>query len=606
MLDESLAGGIVVDREIRFRLGKNPFSSKTLNNLQWKKRLKEATLSRTVSDRIVEFLAEMGVRQIFGIPGDTIDSLMEALRIQSAVHFVVMRHEEAGAFAASAQAKLSGNLAVCVGCQGPGAIHLLNGLYDAALDHVPVLAITGQVPREQIGTGRPQEIDQLRLFGDVAIYNQEVRSPDNLELVLSQAVREALVLRGVAHLSIPSDVMRLPAPPRPRELSKDRFEPRAIIRPPLSEILRAGEILDRASRVTILYGEGARRSEAPLLALSWRLGAPLVHTTRSKDILPSLHPSVMGGIGLMGSRAANHAIQSSDALLVVGSDFAFREYYPDDVPIIQVEIDPSRIGRRAPVEVGLLGEAREVLPSLTEQVHKRTDSSFLDRMKKERKKEVEEGLRTKEDGLLHPRDLTRMIGDRAPDDAIFLLDAGTVTVWANNYLYIRGTQRFVWSSNLGSLGFALPAAIGAKFSYRNRPVVALTGDGGMGMLLGDLATAVQYHLPMVVVVYNNGSYQFIEYEEEAEGNPVFGTKLKNPDFVALSRAFGGDGATVRNLKDVPEALDAAFASGVPFVIDAFVNPNELYIPPLLTSHMVMEFARSQIRSFFAKPSEAEG
>ncbi len=563
-------------------------------------------MSRTVSDRIVEFLAERGVREIFGIPGDTIDSLMESLRKQSDVHFVVMRHEEAGAFAASAQGKLSGNLAVCVGCQGPGAIHLLNGLYDAALDHVPVLAITGQIPRDQIGTGRPQEIDQLRLFGDVAIYNQEVRSPENLEAVLSQAVRQALSLRGVAHLSIPSDVMRLPAPPRPPGVSKDRFEFHSITRPPLSEILRAGEILDRASRVTILYGEGARRAEAPLLALAWRLGAPLVHTTRSKDILPSRHPSVMGGIGLMGSRAANHAVQNSDALLVVGSDFAFREYYPDGVPIVQVEIDPSRIGRRVPIEVGLLGEAREVLPALAEQVHERTDTSFLDRMRKEREKEVAGQDRRMEDGLLHPGDLAGMIGDRAPDDTIFLLDAGTVTVWANNYLNIRGSQRFIWSSNLGSLGFALPAAIGAKFAYRCRPVVSMTGDGGFGMLLGDLATAVHYRLPLVVVVFNNGSYQFIEYEEEAEGNPVFGTKLTNPDFVALSRAFGGDGATVRSLKEVPEALDAAFSSRVPFVIDAFVNPNELYIPPLLTPHMVMEFARSQIRSFFAKPSEAEG
>jgi len=562
-------------------------------------------MSRTVSDRIVDFLSEQGVRQVFGIPGDTIDSLMESLRKQSRVHFVIMRHEEAGAFAASAQAKLSGNLGVCVGCQGPGAIHLLNGLYDAAMDHVPVLAITGQIPRDQIGTMMPQEINQMRLFEDVAVYNQEVRSPENLEAVLSQAVRQALVRRGVAHLSIPSDVMRLPAPPRSPESRYSHVPARAIVRPPLEDLQRAGEILDRASRVTLLYGEGARRSEATLLALAWRLGAPLVHTTRSKDILPNRHPSVMGGIGLMGSRAANHAIQNSDALLVVGSDFAFREYYPEGVPVIQVEIDPTRIGRRIPVEVGLLGEAREVLPLLLEHLHERTDFSFLERMRKEREKEIAERSHPKKDGLLHPGDLARQIGERAPEDTIYLVDAGTVTVWANNFLDIRGSQRFVWSSNLGSLGFALPAAIGARLAYRDRPVVALTGDGGFGMLLGDLATAVRYHLPLVIIVYNNGSYQFIEYEEEAEGNPVFGTKLANPDFVALSRSFGGDGTSVRNPEEVPEALEAAFASRIPFVIDAHVNPRELYIPPLLTSRMVLEFARSQIRSYFARPSEAE-
>ena len=564
-------------------------------------------MARTVSDRIVEFLEERGVAQIFGIPGDTIDSLMESLRKQNAVHFVVMRHEEAGAFAASAQAKLTGKLAVCVGCQGPGAIHLLNGLYDAALDHVPVLAITGQISRDEIGTGRPQEIDQLRLFGEVAVYNQEVRSPDNLEAVLARAVQEALSRNGVAHVSVPSDVMRLPAPPRPPAGEEEsRFHSRTIVHPPLSEIRKAGEILDRADRVVILYGEGARRAGALLAGLAWRLGAPLVHTTRSKDILPSRHPSVMGGIGLMGSRTANRALQECDALLVVGSDFAFREYYPEKVPIVQIDIDPARIGRRVPVTLGLVGESREVLPLLSEEVHERTGCAFLEQMRREREREVAGQSRDRGDALLHPGTLSRMIGEHSPDDTLFLADAGTVTVWANNFLEIRGTQRFVWSANLGSLGFALPAAIGAKFAFRTRPVVALTGDGGFGMLLGDLATAVRYHLPLVVVVYNNGSYQFIEYEEEAEGNPVFGTKLTNPDFVGLSRAFGGEGRTVRVPEEVPEALELAFASPVPFVIDARVNPDELYIPPLLTPRMVVAFARSQIRSFFAPPSEAEG
>ena len=564
-------------------------------------------MSRTVSDRIVEFLGERGVEQVFGIPGDTIDALMESLRKQKAVHFVVMRHEEAGAFAASAQSKLTGHLAVCVGCQGPGAIHLLNGLYDAALDHVPVLAITGQIPRDEIGTGKPQEINQLRLFGDVAVYNQEVRSADNLEAVLTRAVQEALYRKGVAHVSIPSDVMRLSAPLKPDVREEEtRFRIRAIVRPPHSEIQKASEILDRASRVTILYGEGARRSEAPLLALSWRLNAPLVHTTRSKDILPSRHPSVMGGIGLMGSRTANHAIQECEALLVIGSDFAFREYYPENIPVIQIDIDPSRIGRRIPVAVGLSGEARAILPALLDEVHERTDCTFLDRMRKEREKEIAGRIRDKEDGLLHPGELSWIIGEQSPEDTLFLVDAGSVTVWANNCLDIRGTQRFVWSANLGSLGFALPAAIGAKFAARTRPVVALTGDGGFGMLLGDLSTAVRYHLPIVIVVYNNGAYQFIEYEESAEGNPVFGTKLTNPDFVALAQAFGADGRIVKKPEDVSGALTAAFSSPVPYVIDARVNPKELYIPPLLTPHMVLAFARSQIRSFFAAPSEAEG
>ncbi|MHB1285181.1 MAG: thiamine pyrophosphate-binding protein [Leptospirales bacterium] len=562
-------------------------------------------MGQTVSDQIVEFLLEAGVRYVFGIPGDTIDSLMEALRKKPELKFILVRHEETGAFAASAQAKLSGRLAVCVGCQGPGAIHLLNGLYDAALDRVPVLAITGQVDSSLIGTRTVQEINQIGLFSDVAVYNHEVRSPKNLPLVLEEAIRMAYAGPGVAHLSIPSDIMQSNAFPDAVPMESVLVGQRVLSPEPSPVLLQEfANVLGGKKRVTILYGDGARGAKEPLLALADTLNAPLVYTTRSKDIVSNDHPHVMGGIGLMGSRAGNQAVNHAEVLLVVGSSFAFREYYPEGIPILQIDRDPSRIGLHVPATHGLVSSSARALERLNEMVVPNLDRTFLDHCTEHHLSEwkLQKGGSPGPSflGKVPPDAVMRGIGKRSLENTVYCVDSGTVTVLANNFPHIREGQRFLWSWNLGSLACALPYALGAGLLNPDNPVVVLAGDGGFEMLMGDLSTLAQYQIPVLIVVFNNGTLRFIEYEEMRDGNPPWGTRFVNPDYVRVAEAFGFRGIRVEYEDQLEEALDQAFSANKTVIVDVLVDPEALWIPPVLNARMVTGYLTSKIRSFFAK------
>ncbi len=564
-------------------------------------------MSKNVSDQIVEFLTEIGVKYIYGIPGDTIDSLMESLRKQDKIKFVVTRHEEAAALAASAQAKLTGELAVCTACQGPGAVHLLNGLYDAAMDHAPVLAITGQVASNLIGSGMPQEINQIALFEEVALYNQELRHSDQVLPVFTSAVQAAKDYKGVAHISIPSDIMRMPiSQNKPRYAALNTQYAVTVAKEALEQ---AASLLNAAQHITILYGDGARDASVEIIKLAETLKAPLVHTTRSKDVIDNQHPQYMGGIGLMGSRAGNYAVHECELLLVVGSSFAFHEYYPQKAQIIQIDHDPLKIAKHEAVTLGLVGDTKCVVTELISRIIEKNLDGFLSRCEKVRKLndtiEAWEDRIGKNPNLIHPQTLTHKLNQYLPEDAVICTDAGSVTIWANNFLKLNGKQRYTWSANLASLGTGLAFAIGAQLAYPKRKVICLAGDGGFDMLIGDFATAVRNNMPILFIIYNNSAYGFIELEEQGEGNPIFGTKFTNPDFAALAKAFGAQGITVKNPNDLDTALAQGMQSNGPFLIDVYVNPKERYIPPVITPKMVEEFARSQIRSWFAKPSKAD-
>ncbi len=556
-------------------------------------------MSKNVSDQMVEILSQVGVKQIFGIPGDTIDSLMESLRSQDKIQFIIMRHEASGAFAASAQAKLTGELAVCVACQGPGAVNLLNGLYDAALDRVPVLAITGQVSSELIGTGMPQEINQLSLFNDVAIFNQEVRSAENFPQLLMLAAQAAINHKGVAHLSVPSDIMRQAAvrlDPRYKIL---QFNSKLI--PSDEEIDSVAQKINKASKITILYGGGALHAAEELKNISSLLKAPLVHTTRSKDILDNRLANYVGGIGIMGARSGNHAVSECDLLLVVGSSFAFKEFYPSHADIIQIDCNIGRIGAHVAITQGLLGDAKLTLGALTERLSPKTDDSFL-KSAQEMKVKVGEHqhyfAKPTEDGkFIHPQALTERIGLLADEDAIFCVGTGSVTVYCNNYLHLNGRQRLLWTWNLASLGWALAAALGCKLAMPHRQVIVPVGDGDFQMLIADLITFVKYRLPVVFVIYNNSKYRFIELEESGEGNPSFGTDLLNPDYAKLAVAHGAFGISVTSYSQIDSALQEAFRCGKPAIVDVTVNPEELFIPPKVTPKMVFSFAESKVKEW---------
>lgn len=551
-----------------------------------------------VSDQIIKILTHVGVKQIFGIPGDTIDSMMESLRKQNEIEFIILRHEESGAFAASAQAKLTGKLAVCVACQGPGAVHLLNGLYDAALDRVPVLAITGQVDSTLIGTRMPQEINQMSLFNDVTIYNQEIRSAKSLGRILSLACRAALNKRGVAHISIPADIMRESAVVEEME-QIIAYESQMV--PSKQSVEKAAEFLNRADKISILYGGGARLAGEQLIKLSQILNAPLIHTTRSKDILDNHFENYVGGIGLMGNAAGNKAAQECKVLLTVGSSFAFKDFYPKKADIIQIDNDPTRIGAHVPITTAIVADCDIALKELMEYVKPKNDDSFLKMIRAAKTKKFDVGnliAKSKEkEKFVNPQLLMEHVTKLADDDAIFCVGTGTSTIYCNNYLQLNGKQRFLWSWNLASLGWAMPAAMGCKLAAPNRQVIAPMGDGDFHMLIADFITLIKYELPVVFIVFNNSCYRFIELEEAGEGDPPFGTELLNPDYTKLAEAHGGKGIKLTDNSQIEDALKKAFSAKVPTIIDVQTSPDELFMPPKITSKMAINFMKSEIKGW---------
>lgn len=561
-------------------------------------------MSYNVSDQIVDILNQIGVKRIYGIPGDTIDSMMESLRKQKNIDFIVMRHEETGAFAASCHAKLTGEIGVVAACQGPGANHLVNGLYDAMLDHVPVLAITGAIETQLIGTRMPQETNQIKLFDDCTVYNAEVRSAENLPHVLELAIHKAYSKRGPAHVSIPSDIMR--AVTKKWTLSPLALHERATALPSAESLNAAAEVINKASKVAILYGEGARGCAEQLTELSTVLNAPLVHTARSKDIVPEAHQNCVGGIGLMGSVGGNYAVKHCDALLVVGSSYAWREFYPENVPTIQIDADMDRLALRTHVTHPVHGDARLSLESLIKKVKHKSSDSFLKKSIQEKHGwHAELSFKPKDSKkgeAVHPQTFMSALNEQLPDDAIVVCDAGTVTIWGNNILQMKENQRFVWCANLASLGNGLPYAIASQFTYPNRKIVALCGDGGFQMSIADLPTAVMYQLPIIFIIYNNSAYQFIELEEQGEGNPPFGTHFYNPDYAKLAEAHGAIGLNVNEQGDIANALTQAFGADRPVVIDVKVNPDELIIPPIFQAQKVFNFTKAMVREWFGRKS----
>lgn len=551
-----------------------------------------------VSDQIIKILAQIGVKHIFGIPGDTIDSMMESIRKQKDLEFIVLRHEECGAFAASAQAKLTGKLAVCVACQGPGAIHLLNGLYDAALDRVPVLAITGQVDSDLIGTHMPQEINQLSLYDDVTIYNQEIRSATNLPRVLTLACRAALNKRGVAHISIPADIMRKPAV---NEKIEEIVVYESKVYPSRENIQKITNLIDQAERISILYGGGAKNAKEQLLKIAEKLNAPLIHTTRSKDLIDNHHPHYVGGIGLMGNVAANRAATECDLLLVVGSSFAFRDFYPKKAEIVQIDNDPARLGAHVPITAAMLADCDSALSLLFESVKFKTHDHFLKEIQASKNPKFDPTKLFQKIGnnkeYVDPQCLIENVSKHAKDDAIFCIGTGTATIFCNNHLHLNGRQRFLWSWNLASLGWALPAAMGCQLAEPSKQVIALMGDGDFQMLVSDFITLVKYKLPVIFVIFNNHCYRFIELEEAGEGNPAFGTELLNPDYIKLAEAHGGAGFKIHNNDEIETVLKIAFASTVPTIIDIHINPHELFVPPRISSKMAFNFLRAGVKNW---------
>lgn len=562
-------------------------------------------MSKTLSDQLVQIMVDAGIHHAYGVPGDAIDLVLSSIHKRDDFEFYLTRHEEGAGFMASAYAKLTGKIGAVFACQGPGSAHLLEAMYDAKMDKVPMIVITGQIESANIGTNTVQEINQILLFEDATCFNREVRSANNLVDVLQLAIQTAKVNKGVAHVSIATDVLRKPAVKYNPNLAA--YDLPYDITPKNESLQKAAEVLNKHKNITILYGGGCLYAKNELLKVAKLLNAPIVHTVRSKDIIDNNNKHYAGGIGFKGSKNGCYYVKNCDALLVVGCSFAWKEFYPDNAPIVQIDKEPDRIGVRCNLEVGLLGDAALTLSKLAEKITQKTDASFLISSQKAHTKAIEmldkESTVKNDTNIINSPVLTNVISKYLNEDAIVTVDAGTVSVWANNWLRLNGKQRLIGSTELGTLGFGMPAAIGCQLAMPDKQVVALCGDGGFQMTMGDFSTAVKYNLPITVIIYNNFAYHFIELEQMKEGVAQCYTKLNNPDYAKLAEAFGGVGFSVTNSSELDKTIKAALSINKPCIVDVHVNPNELIKPNKITLSLAAHFLEGMIKTKLSKSND---
>jgi len=541
-------------------------------------------MATTVAQSMVATLKASGVRRVYGLPGDSLNGFTDALRRDGEITWQHVRHEEAAGFAAAAEAALTGELAVCAGSCGPGNLHLINGLFDANRSRVPVLAIAAHIPREEIGGGYFQETHPQQLFGECSVYCELVSVPGQLPRVLEMAMRAALARGGVAVVVVPGEVFLADAPAGPGPVPIRAISP--VVRPDEESLASAAQVLNNASRVTILAGAGCAGAHDQLIALADALKAPVVHAFRGKEFVEYDNPYDVGMTGLIGFSSGYRAMEHCDTLVMLGSDFPYRPFFPEGVPVIQVDVRGEQIGKRVPVQVPLVGTVRDTVGALLPLLQVKTDTSHLDRMTKHYRR-ARSGLdrlaRPGHDGVpLHPQHVAATVDKLAAADAIFTADVGTPCIWTARYLRMNGTRRLIGSFNHGSMANALPHAIGAQAASPGRQVIALAGDGGLAMLLGELLTLRQMRLPVKIVVFNNGALSFVELEMKAAGIVTFGTDLLDPDFTGIARSAGLFGVRVEKASELEEALRTAFAHDGPALVDVRTARQELSLPPKLT------------------------
>jgi pyruvate dehydrogenase (quinone) len=568
---------------------------------------KKADRKRTTSDVLTDRLLDWGVEVVFGLPGDGINGIMEALRERrDRIRFVQVRHEEAAAFMACGYAKFTGKLGVCLATSGPGAIHLLNGLYDAKLDGAPVLALTGQTYHDLIGTHYQQEVDLLSLFKDVAVYNQQVLGAGHAESLIDAACRAALTARGVAHVTCPVDIQDQEI--KHGEKSKKKVPGHTsaawscpIVVPRPDDLRRAATVLNAGKKTVILAGQGALGARPELERAAEILGAPIVKPLLGKAVVPDDSPYTTGGIGLLGTLPSELAMEECDTLLMVGTSFPYLEFYPKPGQAhgVQIDRDPARIGLRYPVEVGLAGDAKATLRELLPLLLTRRDRGFLKEAQKRMKewRSLMHDRATRKDTPLKPQVVAHELSPLLADDAIITTDSGTITSWVARHVDIRGTQQFSCSGTLASMAPALPYAIAAQVAYPERQVVAFVGDGGFTMLMGELATAMKYELPITVVIVKNNTYGMIKWEQMVFlGNPEYGCELHPIDFVKFAEACGAYGVRCEKPKEVSATLEKALATARkhrrPSVVEAVVDPFEPPHPPHVKLEQAVNMAKS--------------
>jgi pyruvate dehydrogenase (quinone) len=559
-------------------------------------------MAKSVADQFVETLAAAGVTRIYGIVGDSLNGLTDAIRRQGKIDWIHVRHEEVAAFAAGAEAHVTGELAVCAGSCGPGNLHLINGLFDCHRSRVPVLGIAAQIPSAEIGSGYFQETHPQTLFQECSHYCELVSGASQMPRTLEVAIREAVGKRGVSVVVIPGDVALQSASGAAVPKLAGVVPPIPVAVPPRLDLDRLAALLNGESRVTILCGSGCQGAHAELLALGERLKAPMVHALRGKEHVEWHNPYDVGMTGLIGFSSGYYAMRDCDVLLMLGTDFPYRQFYPEagSARIAQVDLRAENIGRRTAVDVGVVGDVRATLQALLPLLEENRDGTHLAQAQqhyvKARKGLDDLAAGTPGKRLIHPQQVAKAIGDHAADDAVFTCDVGLPTVWAARYLAMNGKRRLLGSFWHGSMANAMAQAIGAQAALPARQVISLSGDGGFTMLMGDFLTLAQHRLPVKVVVFNNGALGFIELEQKSTGFLDFGTELQNPNFASMAEVIGIRGIRLEDAAEVSDGIAAALAHDGPVLIDAVVNRTELAMPPSITLEMTKGFTLYMLKA----------
>jgi pyruvate dehydrogenase (quinone) len=554
-------------------------------------------MAMTSADYIAHVLELAGIKHVYGVVGDSLNGLTDALRRLGTIEWIHTRHEEGAAFAAGAEAHLTGELAVCAGSCGPGNLHLINGLFDCHRSGTPVLAIAAHIPSTEIGIDYFQATHPESLFKECSHYVELVSNPSQLPQILGRAIRAAVARRGVAVVVIPGDIALKEAVAKPPRWV---VPTKPIVHPSLKDLKRLANLLKDATRVTLFCGAGCAGAHDEVVELARRLKAPIVHTLRGKEFIEYDNPYDVGMTGLVGFSSGYAAMKDCDTLLLLGTDFPYRQFFPEHAKIAQIDMRPEALGNRCPLDLGLIGDVRETLQSLLPSIPEKVDSSHLDAALAHYKKAREglDKLAEPKDGskLIHPQYVTQLVSELAADDAIFTCDVGTPILWTARYLKVNGRRRIVGSFNHGSMANAMLHAMGAQVAYPKRQVVSMSGDGGFSMMMGDFLSLRQLNLPVKIVLLNNGTLGFVEMEMKANGFVDVGCDLINPNFADMANSVGVKGIRVEDPKDLRAALIAAFEHDGPALVDVVSARQELAMPPTTTFDEAYKFGLFMIRA----------
>ncbi|MCO4787052.1 MAG: ubiquinone-dependent pyruvate dehydrogenase [Marinomonas atlantica] len=551
-------------------------------------------MSKDVAEVIVETLASVGAKRCYGVVGDTINHFTDKIRT-SDIDWVHVRHEEVGAFAAGAEAYMTQELALCAGTCGPGSLHFINGIFESHRNGSPLVFIASNVDRQEEGLNFPQEVDQTKLYEQCSVFCERISHPDQAQRIVTQAAQAALAHQGVAVVVVNGDMFKEKMH-SDMHWSVHRTQP--VTHPNPEEMDKLVGLIDEAEKITLYAGIGAKGANEELIRLAKCLNAPIVHSTRSKEFIEPNNPYNAGMTGILGNKAGMEAVLDCDLLICLGTDFAYTQFYPTNAKIAQVNLDTTHLGKRCPIDLGLTGDVKATVQQLLPKLSQRSDEAHLDKALKQWQKDLE-GYRKEEasdHSLIHPQTVTRRLNELVGDNAIFTADGGSPMVWLLRHLEAKGSRRFLTSLSHGTMANAYPQAMGIAKAYPDRPVIALCGDGGMTMLMGDLLTLVQENIPVKLLIYNNESLGFVEMEQRVEGQLDSFTKLQNPDFAEVAKAMGLDAWRVEQPEDIDNAMKQWLASDKPTLLDVKVSPMELVMPPKIEAGQVASTALFGIKA----------